>query len=50
MIEANKIELVKKAKRIIMLNLLDKVMIEVAKDKNAEALWAKLHLLYQMKV
>ncbi|KAL3751810.1 hypothetical protein ACJRO7_012617 [Eucalyptus globulus] len=47
--DAKKDELMEKAKSIILLNLSDEVLIEVAEEEDAAALWAKLQALYVKK-
>ena len=46
---ADKAELMKRAKSIILLNLSDEVLIEVVEEKDVAALWAKLQALYVTK-
>lgn len=48
--EADKIELMDKTKNIILLNILDKVLMEVAKAKDVTVSWEKFELPYMMKV
>jgi len=47
--DAEKDELMEKAISIILLNLSDEVLLEVAKEEDAAALWAKLQALYVKK-
>lgn len=44
-----RIELMEKIKSIILLNLTDKVLIEVTENKDAATLWTKLQTLYIKK-
>ncbi|KAI6673870.1 hypothetical protein NL676_001776 [Syzygium grande] len=45
----DKVDLMERAKSIILLNLSDEVLIEVVEEKDAAALWAKLQALYVTK-
>lgn len=47
--EANKVQLMEKEKSIMLLNPLNKLLIEVVKEKAMTALSAKFELLYMMK-
>jgi len=46
---SERVELMQKAKSIILLNLSDEVLLEVIEEKDAAALWAKLQALYVKK-
>ncbi|XP_042005761.1 uncharacterized protein LOC121754477 [Salvia splendens] len=47
--DAQKIEILKKAKSVLILNLDDKVLREVAREESAAAIWKKLEDLYMTK-
>lgn len=47
--EDNKVDLMEKKKSIIMLNILNKVLIEMTEEKDSGVLWAKLRSLHLMK-
>jgi len=46
---SERVELMEKAKSTILLNLSDEILIEVAEEKDAATLWAKLQALYVKK-
>lgn len=48
--EADKVELMEKAKSISLLNSSNELLINVAEEKDAAEVWGKLDAIYPMKV